>query len=50
MEQRASEECEDCFWWYEDAFLCLECRNNPKADEGQPSQAKGPLTHGEKNT
>jgi len=48
--QRPSEECEDCFWWYEDASLCRECRNNPDANERQPSEKKGVLTHGEKNT
>jgi hypothetical protein len=40
--QRPSEECEDCFWWHEDASLCRECRNNPKANEKQPSEEKGP--------
>jgi hypothetical protein len=49
MKQRPSEECEDCFWWYEDASLCRECHNNPKANEGQPSEEKRALTHGEKN-
>ena len=42
MEHRLSEECEDCFWWYEDDSFCLECRNNPKANEGQLSEEKGP--------
>jgi len=50
MEQRASEECEDCLWWYEDDSLCLECRNNPKANEGHPSEEKGPLTSGKKGS
>lgn len=48
MEQRPSAECDECFWWYEDAFLCPECRNNPKADERQPSEEKDPLTRDDK--
>jgi len=42
MEHRPSEEFEDWFWWYEDDSFCLECRNNPKANEGQLSEEKGP--------
>jgi uncharacterized protein involved in cysteine biosynthesis len=48
MEQRPNEECEDCFWWYEDASLCLECRDNPKAHGREPSEKKKAFTHGEK--
>jgi hypothetical protein len=48
MEQRPNEECEDCFWWYEDASLCLKCRDNPKANGREPSEEKGELIHGEK--
>jgi hypothetical protein len=40
MEQRPSEECKDCFWWYEDASLCLECRDNPKANGREPGAEK----------
>jgi hypothetical protein len=48
MERRPTEECEDCFWWYEDASLCLKCRDNPKANGRKPGEAKGAVTHGEK--
>ena len=48
MERRPSDECENCFWWYEDAFLCLECCNNPKANKRQARKEKGPLTRGDK--
>jgi hypothetical protein len=48
MEQRPSEKCEGCFWWYEDASLCLECRDNLKANEREPREKKGVFTHGEK--
>ncbi len=48
MEQRPSAECEGCFWWYEDASLCAECRDNPKAHGRKPGEKKGVFTHGEK--
>ncbi len=50
MEQSPSEKREGCFWWYEDPLLCEGCPNNPKANEGHPSQEKGPLTSGKKGS
>jgi len=40
MEHRPSEECEDCFWWKEDPFLCLGCPNNPEAGERKASSER----------
>ena len=50
MQHRPSEECGNCFWWYEDDSLCLECRNNPKGNEGRRREQKGPSTSDEEGS
>jgi hypothetical protein len=39
MEQRPSEECGDCFWWYEDPLLCRGCPNNPDTKESRKTHS-----------
>ena len=43
MEQRPSENCEDCFWWYEDSLLCEGCPNNPRTEIKSKDRAVGML-------
>ena len=33
MEERRSEKCNDCIWWYEDPLLCQGCPNNLDTEE-----------------